>query len=380
MPSTAPVGAHLVGSVPLPDTETVFRTAGAILGERLRRVPDGETGIRTLWVMWQFPKLAADPALEPNGPVIKVLGAIPKLFARSKAARTVVNRLAALAGGGGGTREVKPFLRLRAGVRPEDVVLRPLGYSDIAIESYRCFERLQSDGVIPQHVRFQVSLPTPLAVMFLFPAEHQVALLRAYEDRLLEEVAEIAAVVPPEKLSIQWDTCNEFGILEGVMRSPFGNDLETTRRELLEMLIRLGDGVHRPAEVGYHFCYGDFGHIHYKEPEDTTPVVEVANAVAAGLSRPLNWIHFPVPEARKDAAYFAPLAQLDLASDTEVYAGLVHETDTLEGNRQRIELAQQALHRPFGVATECGMGRRVDRTTIPDLLRLHAKLTTPLPD
>ncbi len=42
-----PRGVHLVGSVPLGDAEDVFRTANAILGGRLRRIPDGETGERT---------------------------------------------------------------------------------------------------------------------------------------------------------------------------------------------------------------------------------------------------------------------------------------------------------------------------------------------
>src|SRR5262249_41517393 len=41
---------HLVGSIPLPDAETVFRTVCAALGPHLVRVPDGETGIRRTWI------------------------------------------------------------------------------------------------------------------------------------------------------------------------------------------------------------------------------------------------------------------------------------------------------------------------------------------
>ena len=37
---------HFVGSIPLPDAETVFRTLAAAAGTRLKRLPDGETGIR----------------------------------------------------------------------------------------------------------------------------------------------------------------------------------------------------------------------------------------------------------------------------------------------------------------------------------------------
>ncbi len=39
-PSPLP-GAHLIGSVPLSDAETVFRTVAAELGPYLRYLPDG---------------------------------------------------------------------------------------------------------------------------------------------------------------------------------------------------------------------------------------------------------------------------------------------------------------------------------------------------
>ncbi len=44
---------HLIGSVPLADSETVFRTVAAALGPYLRRVPDGETGERRRWIYFQ---------------------------------------------------------------------------------------------------------------------------------------------------------------------------------------------------------------------------------------------------------------------------------------------------------------------------------------
>jgi hypothetical protein len=48
-----PVGAHLVGSVPLPEVEAVFVIAASALGDRLRRLPDGEPGARADWILWQ---------------------------------------------------------------------------------------------------------------------------------------------------------------------------------------------------------------------------------------------------------------------------------------------------------------------------------------
>ena len=59
-----PAGALLVGSVPLDDTDAVLSVAATHLGTHLRRIPDGETGTRTIWVTWQQGVFAEHPDLE----------------------------------------------------------------------------------------------------------------------------------------------------------------------------------------------------------------------------------------------------------------------------------------------------------------------------
>ena len=54
-----PDKVHFVGSIALDSVEEVFRTLGSVLGNRLRRVPDGEPGGRRLWISWQYPLLRA---------------------------------------------------------------------------------------------------------------------------------------------------------------------------------------------------------------------------------------------------------------------------------------------------------------------------------
>ena len=49
--------------------------------------------------------------------------------------------------------------RVRPG--PQDPVRRPASYGGFAAESYDVFRRLRDEGVIPQDVRFQMSLPSP---------------------------------------------------------------------------------------------------------------------------------------------------------------------------------------------------------------------------
>jgi hypothetical protein len=98
-------------------------------------------------------------------------------------------------------------------------------------------------------------------------------------------------------------------------------------------------------------------------------LVAIATGLSFGLSRPLTWIHMPVPRNRTDAAYFAPLARLRRAPETRLYLGLVHHTDGVDGTQQRIRAARQFVD-DFGVATECGLGRRSPET-IPEVLRVH---------
>jgi hypothetical protein len=57
-------GVHLVGSVPLASPEAVFRALAAEIGDRLRRIPDGETGPRSDWIVWQLPVFTTQQQFE----------------------------------------------------------------------------------------------------------------------------------------------------------------------------------------------------------------------------------------------------------------------------------------------------------------------------
>jgi hypothetical protein len=221
-----------------------------------------------------------------------------------------------------------------------------------------------------------VCLPTPIAVISNFPLDQQAVLLQAYEARLCQEIDDMLVDIPADRLAIQWDAAIEFALLEGVLLSVYGSP-EASQQPLLDAMLRVGNHVPDTVELGYHLCYGDAGHKHFKEPENTARLVDVANALASGLRRRLTWLHFPVPVNRFDDAYYAPLRDLRLDPATEIYAGLVHDTDGAAGTRRRIQAAQPALGRDFGLATECGLGRR-DPRTVPALLELHAQLAAPV--
>ncbi len=263
--------------------------------------------------------------------------------------------------------------RLRPGVRSQDICFPPLGYGEAALASYEIFARMRSAGGIAPHLRFLACLPTPLAPVsaFVFP-ESSIEVERHYERRLMTELDQVAAAIPNERLAIQWDVAYELAIFEGVMRCAFADP----EAEILDRLVRIADRVPPAIELGCHFCYGDAGHRHFKEPQDAGRLVQLANQVSARIGRPLNWIHFPVPRQRFDDDYYLPLAALVLRPETELYLGLVHFTDGVEGTSRRIETASRHIQN-FGLATECGLGRRPPDTIAP-LLDIHAALASPV--
>jgi hypothetical protein len=339
----------IVGSVPLSDSEAVFRAIAGALGDRAPRLPDGETGPRLNWIEFQTPVFDAHPQFTLAG------GEGEDADWRNKQAAA--------------QWKIKPWHVLREGVRGEDVIFGPLGYAEAAQESFAVFSRLKGEGVIPAGCRFQVSLPTPYNVIDQRIApEQRLEVELPYERRMLEEVDEIAASIPAGELAIQWDTAHEIQNLDGGRPHWFADP----ERGIVDRLVRLGDRVPAGVELGYHLCYGDFNHKHFVEPTDMETLVRVANALGERVVRTIDWIHMPVPRDRSDDAYFAPMRDLRLKPGCRLYLGLVHYTDGVDGARSRLAAAS-AVHGEFGIATECGFGRR-DPATIADLLKIHAEV------
>jgi hypothetical protein len=84
----------------------------------------------------------------------------------------------------------------------------------------------------------------------------------------------------------------------------------------------------------------------------------------------------PVPRDRDDAAYYEPLGDLRLRPETELYLGLAHRSDGVEGTRRRIATAVQ-FSPPFGVSTECGLKWRPP-DTIAEMLDIMASVAEPI--
>ena len=335
-------GAHLIGSVPLADAETVFRTVCGALWAALLRVPDGETGERRRWIWFQRQMLERHPAIEIDPTV--------PLFVLKQWDGKVL-------------RET-PLLRFRAGVDPDGVVFET-GYADAARASFDVFRRLQTEGAISPRTRFQVCLPTPMASAYMYVSpKARDAYIPAYERALLGALRDIAGAIPAGRLAIQWDVCQEVLIAEGF----FPDRPADYQSQIVAELARLGDAVPAGVEMGYHLCYGSPADEHLLMPCDMAVMVGIANDVRQAVRRPIDFLHMPVPKDRTDDKYFTPLRNLSGFGDTLIYLGLIHHDDGA-GDLARIQAARAMLP-VFGVSTECGWGR-TDPQRVTGLLDSH---------
>ncbi len=333
---------HLVGSVPLPDCEQVFRRLGGALGPWLSRIPDGETGERARWIYFQRTMLERHPAMEidPTVPKLRLTQWDGKLL-----------------------RET-PLLRFRPGIDPDGVRF-DTGYDEAAKQSYAVFRRLRDEGVIPPGMRFQVALPTPVAsgTMYVSPKARE-AYLRVYERALLEALAGIVAAIPAADLTVQIDVCQEVLVFENY----FSERPADYKEQIIAGLGRLGDAVPEAVELGFHLCYGSPYDEHLVQPKDMAILVELMNGIGAAVKRRLDFLHAPVPKPRSDDAYFAPLREWQRRPETRLYLGLLHHQDEA-GDAARIAAARRVVPE-FGVASECGWGR-TDPARLEGLLAGH---------
>lgn len=347
----------LVGSVPGETAAEVMRTCGEGVGQYVSCLPDGETGYRRVWIQFLAATIYhGHPALETiQRP--KPIDGKESWFPRDYG-------------------DDSWLFKVKAGVAP--VHFDHLGYANEAKKSYQDFCALRAAGVIPGGVKFQVSLPlSESATRAFLTNAHDFALLwSAYEEAIGREIARMVQAIPADDLVIQWDICVEVLAIE--LRDQFGGPWRPAGdpfERYIRALTTLARQVPDQTLMGCHLCYGDLGHHHLVEPADLRLLVRMANAARQAVARPIDYYHMPVPRNRADAPYFAPLQDLDIG-EAKLYLGLLHHTDGVEGALRRVRTARQNLA-SFGIATECGFGRRPPET-IPELLRIHREVAATL--
>ncbi len=232
----------LVGSIPLDTPQEVFATFGAPLGKFLFAMPDGEVGPRRHWISRvHYQVLAAHPELEVVQHPAPDENGVERQHPRNAADAW--------------------WFRVKDGVsqvRFGDPGWR-LGYARDAINSYFVFSVLKEKGVLPPHLRFQVSIPMVNSVLppRIFPNREDLDRIRpGYEAATRAEIATIVEKIPSKELAIQWDCSTEvqdaYGSIPGF---PLAGAIERN----LTQVRNLAPGIPSDVALGYHFCFGTLG-------------------------------------------------------------------------------------------------------------------------
>src|SRR5262249_34795662 len=160
-----------------------------------------------------------------------------------------------------------------------------LGYARDAINSYFVFSVLKDRGVLPPHLRFQVSIPMVNSVLppRIFPDKADLARIRpGYEAATRAEIPTIVEHIPAQELPLQWAARPE--VKDSYAGFPGFPREGAIERNLDEVRT---PAPHIPAEValGYHFCFGTLGGWPRFQPDDLGQAVKLANAFVAASGR-----------------------------------------------------------------------------------------------
>src|SRR4051812_32825006 len=190
----------LVGSIPHNSIPEAMKMFGAPLARHLGALPDGEVGWRRFWITRvHFDVFALHPDLE---------------IVQRPRRDDGVERLNPHDDKDGWAFKVRPGVdRVVFGHRGWR-----LRYALDALNSYFVFRTLKDKGVLPAHLRFQVSLPmvNSTCAIRTFPTPGDLEKVRpGYTDALRAEVETIVSKIPANELAIQWDLAREITEVNG---------------------------------------------------------------------------------------------------------------------------------------------------------------------
>ena len=138
-----------------------------------------------------------------------------------------------------------------------------------------------------------------------------------YKQRMLQALGHIQKSISKSELTIQWDLPTEIAVMEyerGRLQDGYWEPYFSPVKEgVIKRLVKLAKAVDPEVEMGYHLCYGDFGHEHFIQPSNTGLLVELANSIInnIGAYHPIAYLQMPVPRNRMDELYFLPLKGLN---------------------------------------------------------------------
>ena len=321
---------HLVGSVPAGSAGVAIRWALQELGNRLRTVPDGETGDRYSWIMSQEPRIANSHAF-----VVKRAGTWSSYMDIPRYA-------------------VAPGHKLTG-------TSLDLQYAHHAIMGrWTLDETLKEAGLPDRPLLVGIPSPVDLAVFMLgLPAglRHRGAFIDATASEVHEARAETKSrAVYQLEMPLETVMAIKAAKLPALARRQL-------HRKLIKDVIRLVKQTPMGTPWIIHLCLGDLRNTPVARAESTQPMVELIDALIDAWPHAENTlvaVHLPLCDGQLppslDPAFYRPLCQLRGIGIT-YHAGFAHLRSTIEDQRQVQGFIEEALDGYAGVASPCGLGR-----------------------
>ncbi len=320
--------AHLVGSLPGGDAYEAMDLAMQLLGPRLRRLPDGETGERRNWVISIVEGLRHHPDLE---------------VARA---------------GDWSDYDKVPQLRTRRGRTLYGANL-DFGHIAAARSSLPALERIREQYGRPD-LTYQSGVPGDFDLaMFTLGPVGALRHRRAFTEATLTEIRGVRGVVGDDAV---------FQIevpVELVLVSKAPDRLQPVLADRFAVgITRLAAAAPEGTRFGLHLCLGDMNNKAFGTMRDVAPLVHLATAIVRRWPdrSPLVYVHAPFAAADQpattDADFYAPLRRLRLPRTVDFAAGFAHESQPLAEQRTIRSIVESELGRPVDIAAACGLGRR----------------------
>ncbi|HEX8819881.1 MAG TPA: hypothetical protein VF794_08165 [Archangium sp.] len=332
---------HLVGSLPFDSTAEAMEAALTQLGERLRSLPDGETGARRNWIMERVESFRRHPDLE------------------------LVRE------GDWSSYDKTPVFGIRRGhaLRGESL---DLGYMAAFEAGYPLFlERRRALGLTSAELAYQVGIPGDFDVaLFTLGPKGPFLHREPFTEATLRELREIHAR-GGQDVVFQLEVPAELIFttrMPGLLQEPMA-------RFLAAGISRLAARSPEGARFGLHLCLGDLNHRALGRMRDVSPLVRLSNAVVRSwpAGRSLDYVHVPLAGGIEpppvEPAFYEPLRRMRLPSRTRFIAGFVHEKQPLEEQRRVLALLEGLVGRTVDVAASCGLGRRERGAALANLER-----------
>lgn len=329
------ISEHFVGSYPADSAEQAMRDMIGYGSDALQYLGDGETGRRKNWVVEQIDSYYGNDAFV----VVK--------------------------DGSWTNYEDCPEFGISPGhtLRPQDFNLR---YHSDAVESWPVFDRLRHEYDRPD-LAFQVGIPHSLDMsLFTFGLANGLdpELLDAYTKATVQQMERIREESFGDEVVFQIETPASMSMAL-FPQDQIPESLQPSG--LSESIAELVNQAPEHSKFGIHLCLGDLGNESRGQLPDRTAAVTLINEIgnkAAWQSQKLEYVHEPHAAGKNppilDKVSYQALANLRLPEGTRYIAGMVHESQSLDNQKQVLTWIKEALpeSQTLGIATACGLGRR----------------------